>query len=95
MAWKSLRLSQSADSFSINLFKMEISMINTNEVLKTDLTELREEAYQDALEKAFNAEYKELYATYRNQGYSEEEANYCAQDEARAIAKESYVDYLV
>jgi hypothetical protein len=70
-------------------------MINTNVVSKTDLVELREEAYQVALEKAFNEEYQKLYATSRDEGCSEEEADLRAQDEARERAREFYKDYLV
>jgi hypothetical protein len=68
-------------------------MVNT--VSKTELEELREEAYQDALQKAFEAEYEKHYAAFRDEGYSEEAADLCAKDEARACARDYYEDYFV
>lgn len=71
-------------------------MIMTNiEVPKAELAELHEEAYQEALEKAFEAEYKKVYVVFRDRGYSAEDAESYARDEARSRAGEFLEDYLV
>lgn len=70
-------------------------MIDTDEETKAELDELREEAFQAALEMAFNEQYEKFLVVFLDNGHCEEDAAYLAREEARSRARDYCEDYFV